>query len=231
MHNYRLTSELFHRSGERIPIAVTQESVAIGRTNHEGPPCKEQVAHDDAAVCWRVWEQHRPALYRYCLRWMGGDQHEAEEALSSASLKAFYELPRRIHEITNHEYWLRRLTYTQCMDLHRKRRRDVANLTRLEEGAEMHGSMVVPVNNQPEQVLLQQELGGQLQQALARLPHRLREPLLLHVVEGLPYQEIASRLTLTPANARKRVQQARAHIRAEVQAYLSTNNSCQKFTN
>jgi DNA-directed RNA polymerase specialized sigma24 family protein len=83
---------------------------------------------------------------------------------------------------------------------------------------------------QSERVLLRQELGGQLQRALAHLPLGLREPLLLRVVEGLPYRVMAAQLALTPATARKRVQQVRARLRTELHAYLSADHGPQTFT-
>ena len=71
----------------------------------------------------------------------------------------------------------------------------------------------------------------QLQHAIAHLPPRLREPFVLRVVEGVPCREIAQQLALTPANVRKRVQHARTLLRAELYAYLSSDNSHLEFTN
>jgi DNA-directed RNA polymerase specialized sigma24 family protein len=45
---------------------------------------------------------------------------------------------------------------------------------------------------------------------------------VLRVVEGLPYRVITAQLALTPATARKRVQQARARLRTELHASLSS---------
>src|SRR5262245_17451665 len=47
-----------------------------------------------------------------------------------------------------------------------------------------------------------------LEEALARLPEHEREALELRVVEGLPYDDVADRLTIRPTAARLRVSRA-----------------------
>lgn len=231
MHEYRFTGEPIRDLGARVHGAIPPGTANTGGMDGKGPSGLEQWAHDESFVFRRLWAQHHPALYQCCLRWMGGDPHEAQEALSNVALKVVRILPNHKESIANFKAWLFRLTYTQCMDLHRGRRRYTNNVTQLEECGELESEAIGGKSDQPEQVLLRQELGEYLQRALARLPLRLREPLLLRLVEGLPYQEIASQLALTPANARKRAQQARVHLRTELHTYLSVDHDDPHFTN
>jgi RNA polymerase sigma-70 factor (ECF subfamily) len=146
------------------------------------------------------------------------------------ALKVVAAQSDRMEGITNSRAWLLRLTYHLCMDRHRERRRYATTLTRLAALAELNGNMGARGSAPPEQVLLRQELGGQLQRALDHLPLALREPLVLRVVEGLPYRAIAAQLALTPATVRKRVQQARTRLRTELHAYLSSEGAGLTFT-
>lgn len=229
MQDFGLRFHSFGGSVDGRHLVPALGTVDEGRTEDGTQPFVGGIVHGETAAFWSVWEQCRAELYRCCLRWMGGDPYEAEEALNSAVLKALHILPHRMHEITNHKCWLIRLTYNLCMDLHRGHTRYAKNVTCLEDCAEINSDAVVRGIDQPEQVFLRQELGGHLQRAIAHLPLRLREPLLLRVVEGLPYQEIASRLALTPANVRKRVQQARSRVRTELAVYLSADGG-HRFT-
>jgi len=66
----------------------------------------------------------------------------------------------------------------------------------------------------PEDIVRIRQSLDVLHRLILELPARLREPPLLRTVEHLSYTEIAQRLALTEANARKRVQQARDQLRA-----------------
>jgi len=154
MPNYGPSSNPFGDSADskrRVPALRTANE---RRTEDGAQPFVGRMAPSEPAVFWRVWEQYRTELYRCCLRWMGGDPHEAKEALNSIALKLLHKLPCRAHEITSYKYWLLRLTYTQCMDIRRGHRRYAKNVTRLEEYGEMHSEAVARDIGQPEQVLL-----------------------------------------------------------------------------
>ena len=46
-------------------------------------------AEDVETAFWQYWQQYRDSLYRCCIKWMGGKQTDAEDALSLAMLKAW----------------------------------------------------------------------------------------------------------------------------------------------
>jgi RNA polymerase sigma factor (sigma-70 family) len=214
-------------SRRRVPVLRAADAVRIEEEVHS--PVGRMVPSEPTAF-WRLWEQYRPELYRCCLRWMGGDPHEAQAALSSVALKVVAVLSSQVEGITDPRAWLRCLTYHLCMDLHREHCRYAQILTRLADLEVINSDAGARGSEQPERVLLRQELGAQLQRAIAHLPLSLREPLLLRVVEGLPYRAIAAQLALTPANVRKRVQQARTRMRTELHAYLSADHGPRTFT-
>ncbi len=69
----------------------------------------------------------------------------------------------------------------------------------------------------PEEAAMLHEIERLLQTALAALPDRLRGPLLLHVVEGLGYQECADRLGIPIGTVRSRLNRARSRLQASAQ--------------
>ncbi len=111
--------------------------------------------------------------------------------------------------------WLLRLVYTKCMDIHRHRRR----FLEAEEENEAGGPGL-------EAALLESELIAFVRDRIQRLPLRLRSVAELHLLQDLSYSEIADRLSLTEANARKRMQNVRTLLREHLHAYRRGDVRC-----
>lgn len=176
----------------------------------------QQIARGDRAAVWQLWHRHRAYLYRRCLHWTDHPS-DADEALSRAGLRAWEKLPRYAEGIESPRRWLTRLTQRVCLDLHRERQRAAVPVADL-DGVAADGSS--GCEELPEARILRQELGTYLAGAIAALSPPLREPFVLRCCDELPYEDVAQRLKLTRANARKRVQQARAHLQRQLHPYL-----------
>lgn len=212
-------------SYESVLSSVTVP-VSPAETEHGADCAAEQlllrkISQGDTSAFWKLWEQSRDSLYRRCLLWMGGNREDAEDALSSAALKALHRLPRHASEINNPKAWLVRLTHNLCVDLQRERKRHTRYVKNARDMQEITGQEEELMLKRPEDATLQHELLGHLGSTIARLPPQLRVPSLLRFVQEWPYQDIAEYLTLSPENARKRIQQARAALQGQLQAYLS----------
>ncbi|WP_293064131.1 RNA polymerase sigma factor [Okeania sp. SIO2B3] len=72
---------------------------------------------DIDSVFWQQWQEHQDYLYRCCIKWMGGNPTQAEDALSMAMLKAREKIQHSTKAIENFKAWLVKLTYNLCMDL------------------------------------------------------------------------------------------------------------------
>jgi RNA polymerase sigma factor (sigma-70 family) len=199
----------------------TGQAGALAMVTDEAPHEQgllQRVAQRDVAAFWSVWERYRTPLFsQYCHRWMGGNRADAADALSSACLKAWQQLPNHGRAIQNVQGWLVRLLYNHCRDLHRQHARYCDVFQRDDTGSTTEGI----VQESAEAVVLQHEMALYLQRAFDLLPSRLREPALLRFYHGLPHRDIAAQLHLTPETVRKRVQQARGMLRASLQAYLT----------
>lgn len=51
--------------------------------------CLWRGSEDIGTAFWQQWEQYRDYLYRCCIKWIGGNPTDAEDALSRAMLKAW----------------------------------------------------------------------------------------------------------------------------------------------
>jgi RNA polymerase sigma factor (sigma-70 family) len=184
------------------------------------------LAQGEAIAFWTLWERYRQdLLYPCCLRWMGGNHADAEDALSSASLKAWRGLAAGAHEIANVKAWLLRLLYNLCMDMRKSHDRRSA-IQHLDTGASAGAEeALVPVQESAETVALRREMELCIHRAIENLPPRLRAASRLNLLYGMPSRDIAVQLNLGPDNVRKRLQQARAILQKQLTVYLNGKDS------
>ncbi len=178
--------------------------------------CSEDI---DSAF-WQFWQQHQDYLYRCCLKWMGGNPNEAEDALSRAMLKAWDKFPDYAEKITSLKAWLTRLTHNLCVDIHRERRRRAMEIESIEEIAMRGDEAALSSFDSPELAILRHELGRYIRRAINALSSRLRTPFILRYYHQISYQDIAQQLALSLDNVYKRIQQAREILQKRLRRYL-----------
>lgn len=180
----------------------------------------QRLTQGDITAFSGLWEQYQGELFsRCCRRWMAGNRDDAEDALSSAGLKAWQYLPNAHEEIRSVKGWLTRLLQNQCRDMWRAEQRRRVYL--MQSGAVVNG--MVLAQESAEDAVLRHELNLSIHSAIASLPPRLREPCRLRFFLDMPCGDIAAQLNLDPANVRKRLQQARALLQEELAGYCSGN--------
>ncbi|MCZ7649878.1 MAG: RNA polymerase sigma factor [Thermoanaerobaculia bacterium] len=77
-----------------------------------------------------------------------------------------------------------------------------------------------------EEDLLARESREQVARAVAELPLRFRLPLVLHEIEGLPYEETAAACGVPVGTAKSRVARARARLRERLAPYRQGEVRC-----
>jgi RNA polymerase sigma factor (sigma-70 family) len=142
---------------------------------------------------------------------MRGHRADAEDALSTAKLKAAAHFYANPEGLKNQRAWLARLLYTCCMDLHRWRRREETKTSTLTEDLDILAAAADL--SSPEKQMLDLELQVRLARLLDELPEPWRNAVLARCLAQQSYEEIARQAGTTPANVRKRVQLARALLK------------------
>jgi RNA polymerase sigma-70 factor (ECF subfamily) len=150
----------------------------------------------------RVYDHYRPRLFSFLLR-LAKQQEVAEDLLQETWIRLARKAPT-LREDTRLGPWL----FTVARNLflcHRRWRlldgNRVQELFRTNLGAEASAS--------PFEMLAATELERRLERALAALPLKYREVLLLVVIEGMTPAEAAQVCELKPEALRKRLQRAR----------------------
>jgi RNA polymerase sigma-70 factor (ECF subfamily) len=178
--------------------------------------CSEELGKE----FWQQWQQYRDCLHRCCIKWMGGNLTDAEDALSRAMLKAWEKVQQYAGKIANYKSWLTRLTHNLCVDIYRERSRGANRVEDIEGYARSEEQGLVSFENKPDCAMETGEKIMVIRRAIDNLPTRLRETFILHFYQELSYPEIAQQQEISYQNVCKRISQARKILREELRGYF-----------
>jgi RNA polymerase sigma-70 factor (ECF subfamily) len=176
----------------------------------------QRLAQGDRLAFWGIWMSYQEEFFSRCLHWMGGNRAEAEDALSSACLRAWKYLPAYAKDVVNVKGWLIQLLHNHCMNIRQSLRRRDHMMQKISILSHLQPEWHPMVGESPEEVVSRQEILQNVHGAIGNLPPRLYETAQLRLVGDLSYREIATRLDLSPENARKRMEQARCLLRTSL---------------
>jgi RNA polymerase sigma-70 factor, ECF subfamily len=166
-------------------------------------------------------ERYSGTVYNLALRLMRNDSMEAEDILQETFISAYRALDR-FEGRSLLSTWLYRIAYNAALMRLRKRRLPTVSIDEpLEnEEGEQIPRQLVDWGAAPDQVLLNGELRGTLDAAVATLPETLRSVFVLRDIEGLSTAETAAVLDLTETNVKVRLHRARLALRERLSAYF-----------
>lgn len=183
----------------------------------------ERLVQGDRSAFWDIWILYQDYLYHRSLVWMGGNQDDAQEVISLASLKAWRKLPDHAHKITNLKGWLYQFTHNLCIDIHRQRQHQAIGVDSVEDVTVNNGEIASFDN--PESKLLQAELHTYIRNCIDSLAPRLRDPLILNYYQEMSHADVGQQLSISPANVAKRLQQAKQKLKKHLQQYWAGLNT------
>ncbi len=190
------------------------------KTLHTAP--LQENAHEldirETTNFWMVWADNYDFLYGQCLRWVKGNDTDAREILSNVMMLALDHLSKSDQYIQNPKAWLVRLLRNHCIDRYRKRARHPVLSFDFDLMIQSLDQALQGEGLSPERGMVDNEGYDRLKAVVEALPDRLRSVLILRAYQDMPYKEIAKLLDISPANARKRVQEAREKVRTNLDA-------------
>jgi RNA polymerase sigma factor CnrH len=167
---------------------------------------RQAVDGDDVAFT-RLASRHKKWLYRFIRRYVGNDA-DAFDLLQESFIAAWSSLDRFDAARPFHA-WLRQIALNKCRD--RGRREKVRSIIRrLSTDPEQFTARARWAN--PEATLTMREALARLDTAIASLPSRLREPLILTVFENLSHREAAQILRISEKAVETRVYRAKHRL-------------------
>ena len=165
----------------------------------------EQARRGDHDALVELYQRHKEPLYRHALR-MLGDEASARDVVQESFARALEALDRTRPEL-RFRAWIFRIATNLCLRLLTRQRRRVVprdDLDRLRD----ERATAEPPDRQHQRA----EVGQRVAAALARLPDRYREILLLREVEELTYEELAHALSISVDNVKITLHRARARF-------------------
>ena len=159
-----------------------------------------------------IVRRHRDILYRIAFASLG-NAHDAFDAVQDIFVAAFLAL-RRFDQRRALRPWLAAIALNRCRDLARRRRvrKLLAFALPIDEKIEAVAQDIPDVDTEAAD---RQELSRTMQ-AISRMPAALREPLVLHTVEGMSQAETAETLKISEKAVETRLRRARLRLRDEL---------------
>ena len=153
----------------------------------------------------RLLQCMQPIVHAIARRDFGLSGEDSEDVFQMVCVKVFERL-RQLQDPSRFRGWLRQLTRRVIVDFMRQRK-DCLPLECLETGPE---AQKTPGDRSWMERL---SLRLDLEKALLRLPDKYRLPVVLHLVEGAPQEEVSQRLGRPRSTIATQIQRGLARLR------------------
>jgi RNA polymerase sigma-70 factor (ECF subfamily) len=160
----------------------------------EDAPEVERARSGDEDAFGRLVVRHAPAAFRLAYR-MLGNEHDAEDAVQEALLKAHRGL-REFEARSKFSSWLHRITVNCAYDVLRRRARRAEDPLDASADDERAAPEPVAEGAAPDRLLFGRELERRMRVAVARLSDLERTVFTLRHHEGMTLREIGGALGL-----------------------------------
>jgi RNA polymerase sigma-70 factor (ECF subfamily) len=162
-------------------------------------------------------DRYSRSVYNFCLR-MLGNTDDAEDTTQQTFIQAFESLPGTRSE-TPLRPWLFQVARNKCIDLIRRRRTIPLSSMQREEDEPVEVDPPDP-RPRPEELYERAELQQILQDAIADLPLRTRQVVVMRYVAELTFAEIGEALGMPENTAKTLFQRAKPLLRASIGKHL-----------
>jgi RNA polymerase sigma-70 factor (ECF subfamily) len=177
---------------------------------------------NDRAAFNEIVLRYKAKVYNYINR-MVHNVLDAEDLTQETFVRAYMSIGS-FQSRASLNTWLFRIATNLCIDYSRKNKKAAGMTISLsQENADDESDTEREIPDavfDPQRVLLNKELGARLDEALRQLPEKLRTVVLLHDIEGLPYEEIASIVGCPLGTVKSRLFNARTALRDKLSPYL-----------
>lgn len=175
-----------------------------------------------------LFDKYRLPVYNFIHRMLDGDRPAAEDLLQNifikiADAKEYYE-PR-----SKFSTWLFAIARNHCLNFlksrHSAQKRNTISLDARAEDCGSSLADILPVMEEAHKTVEQNETLRILEANIHSLPEKYKELFLLHAVEGLSHEEIATILKTNAATVRTNYRRARLLLLEKIKPFLKTEGS------
>lgn len=198
---------------ERLPLQAesTPASMNRNKTSEQHIEATSSIEHADSMVFGTLYEKFKRPIHSFVFR-MLNSQEDADDITQEVFTRAYLAWDD-LYERDNLSPWLYRIATNLCVDMLRRRKRiswwplsrprwgdDIDEYRRDDEAG------YLPTHNGGIPEVGERE---HIQKTLARMPHEYAIALVLSAAQGVPYQEIAVIVGISPNAAATRISRAK----------------------
>jgi RNA polymerase sigma-70 factor (ECF subfamily) len=176
----------------------------------------EQAANGNTAAFQILYERYRDPIFRFAYRLLG-----SAEAAEDVAHDCFLGLIKDPGRFDSSKASLRTYLYAAARNQAAKRYQSFGRETAIEELADEPRSVD---RKAPIALVLDNELAGEVERAIAGLPPLQREALVLFEYEDLSLAEIAAIVGVDSGTVKSRLFRAREKLRASLDRYFRIGN-------
>lgn len=177
----------------------------------------------DYSAFEQLVHRFRDRVYRLA-RGMTANEAEAEEVVQETFLAVFRKLESFRGESSVSSWIYRVAANNALMRLRRQRRKPHLSIEDTRPDFTTDGTEYIDAPGewarQPDEQLLDRELGAHIESAIGELPEKYRLVLLLRDVEGLSNEAVADTLGLTVPTVKSRLHRSRLFVRDRLETYF-----------
>lgn len=163
--------------------------------------------------------EHKHRIHSYVCR-LTNDSPDAEDITQEVFIRAYQSLPAFRHDAAV-DTWLYRIATNLVIDRFRREKRAPRWVAVDAETDEAVRELPSPDRGGDPQATAQlSELQRQVQKAVHSLPPKLRAVVVLHDMEGLPYEAVAETVGCPVGTVKSRLFNARALLRRKLEHYM-----------
>lgn len=177
---------------------------------------------NDITAFDEIVARYQNRIYHFVRRMVGNDT-VAEDITQEVFLKAFRNISSFRQE-SSLQTWLFRIASNLCRDNYRRKQRETTWFSfwrKSSHDEDMSEEIELPdTSHAPELNFMQAELGAMIQNAIEQLSPVLREAIILHEIEEMPYEDIANALGVPLGTVKSRIFHGRSRLRKALETYL-----------
>ena len=180
----------------------------MAKKNDEDSGLVGRFKQGDSFAFEEIVLEYQDMIYNVCCGILG-NPHDAEDAAQEVFLKAFQSLGRFKPDAALYT-WLYRIAVNTCLDY---KKSSFSRLFKRLFDDEERLKELPSKSPSPERACESRQIGDRLDDALGKIPCKLRIAIVLKELEGLSYEEIAGILEISVGTVKSRISRARERLK------------------
>ena len=160
----------------------------------------------DSEAFETLLKRYREEIYALCIARTAGNKEDANDLVQETFVKVFINLEKYDPKYTFGQ-WIYTIARNTFIDYVR-RRRDNLSIESLVSAP----SLAPTADEEPDQRIINEQHGAQIERCMASLPDKYRQMAELRFVRELSYEEIASQMGLPIGTVKTQIHRARERL-------------------